>query len=90
MNIKKLRMNKIVLVIAAIATMAWATGMVANAGARFGNTPDNLMPGEGTAGGDIMYIPVQQPQKLPNGLCIKGYVMMEDGAITVPIYQKCR
>jgi hypothetical protein len=91
MNIKKLRMKKIVLVIAAIATMVWATGMAANAQTPFPNTPYNLMSQwRSSSGGDTMYIPNSRPQKIGGGLCIQGYLTMEDMAIQVPVYQACK
>lgn len=91
MNIKKLMMTKIVWVIVAIAIMALAADMAANAQARFPNSPDNLVsPGGRSSGGDIVYIPNSRPQNIGNGLCIQGYLAMESMAIQVPFYQACR
>jgi len=88
MNIKKLWMKEIVLVIAAIVLVAWATSMAASA-ASFPNSPDNLSGGDTGSGGDIMYIPNSRPQNIGGGFCIQGYLTMEDGAIWLPMYQAC-
>jgi len=86
---KKLRMKEIVLVIGAIVIVAWAMSMAANAQVPFPNSPDNLSGGETGSGGDIMYVPNARSQNIGGGLCIRGYLTMEDGAIWLPMYQAC-